>query len=71
MTDDRLIMAIGRLERALTRVETLAKPGQPMPDQAADAAIRRELATLVQRHERLCARTKEAIDAIDRLTDQA
>ncbi|ODU19955.1 MAG: hypothetical protein ABS87_12460 [Sphingomonas sp. SCN 67-18] len=64
MTDDRLIMAIGRLERALTRVEALAGPGR-----SPDATIRRELANLVQRHERLRARTKDAIDAIDRLTD--
>lgn len=66
MTDDRLIMAIGRLERALTRVETLAAPGG-----SRDAAALRELESLARRHERLRSRTKDAIDAIDRLTGTA
>lgn|GEM_PF-5753103 len=54
-------MAIGRLERALTRAEA-----------AADGmATQQEVASLRQRHERLRARTKEAIDALDRLTGTA
>ena len=58
MTDERLIMAIGRLERALTRVEKAA-------DGAADGGAMKALA---ERHERLRARTKDAISALDRLT---
>jgi hypothetical protein len=62
MTDERLIMAIGRLERAVTRVEAAAG--------AADAQ-RAELAALRKRHDRLRGKAQEAIDAIDRLTQSA
>lgn len=61
MTDDRLIIAIGRLERALTRAETAA-------DRAVrDATLDQDLAALTSRHEKLRSRTQEAIDALDRL----
>ena len=58
MTDERLIMAIGRLERALSRAEKAA-------DGAADDGA---LKALTERHERLRSRTKDAIAALDRLT---
>ena len=58
MTDDRLIIAIGRLDRALTRLETLAS-------QEREPAV--ESGDLAQRHERLRERTREAVDALDRL----
>jgi hypothetical protein len=56
MAAQRLIVAIGRIERALSRVERL--PDTPLP--AAD----NELAA---RHEKLKAETREAIKAIDDL----
>lgn len=61
MTDERLIIAIGRLERALTRAEAAVARGAGGPADAAD------MTALTQRHERLRARTQEAIEALDRL----
>ena len=50
MADERLIVAIGRIERALSRVEKLATAPANTPD-----------ADLADRHERL---KKETLDAI-------
>ena len=61
MTDDRLILAIGRLEQALTRLETAPRPAA---EPAADHALR-------QRHEALRGRTQEAIDRLDALLGDA
>ena len=61
MTDDRLIIAIGRLERALTRAENAAD------GTVRDAGLGQNLAALNRRHEKLRNRTQEAIDALDRL----
>jgi hypothetical protein len=58
VTDDRLIIAIGRLDRALTRLESVAAQER---EPAADSG------DLAQRHERLRERTREAVDALDRL----
>lgn len=58
MTDERLILAIGRLERALSRVETRLAAGTGAPP--SDTA-------LAARHDRLRAETSAAIEAIDRL----
>jgi type IV secretory pathway TrbD component len=59
VTDERLAFAIRRLDRALARVEAAATRAAAKPDP--------ELARLMQRHERLRARTKEAIASLDRL----
>ncbi len=56
MADERLIVAIGRVERALSRVEKLAT----LPAQTQDA-------DLVKRHERLKTETLEAIRGIDQI----
>jgi len=56
MADERLIVAIGRVERALSRVEKLAT----LPAQKQDA-------DLVERHERLKTETLEAIRGIDQI----
>lgn len=61
MTDERLIIAIGRLERALTRAESAADSA------TTDAELGHRLAALDRRHEKLRGRTQEAIDALDRL----
>jgi len=61
MSDDRLITAIGRLERALSRIE--AKGTAP----ARAPAIEARTDDLEERHQRLRARTHEAIERLDRL----
>ena len=61
MPDDRLILAIGRLERALSRIE--GQGAAPVSDKGeAEAFIR-----LDARHRRLRTRTEGAIERIDRL----
>jgi hypothetical protein len=60
MADERLIVAIGRIERALSRVEKLATAPANTPD-----------ADLVDRHERLKTETLEAIRGIDQILSGA
>ena len=62
MPDDRLITAIGRLERALSRIEareTLPR-GAPATAQGADGVLE-------ERHRLLRDRTQAAIDRLDHL----
>ncbi len=54
MVAQRLIVAIGRVERALSRLERL--PDRLMPAADNEVAVR---------HEKLKAETREAIKAID------
>jgi hypothetical protein len=61
VTDERLAQAIKRLDRALARVEDASRRAAERPDP--------ELVRLMRRHERLRERTREAIAAIDRLTE--
>lgn len=56
MADERLIVAIGRIERALSRIEKVAS----LPAQKQNAG-------LADRHERLKTETLEAIRGIDRI----
>ncbi|QHL90614.1 hypothetical protein GVO57_06950 [Sphingomonas changnyeongensis] len=77
MTDERLLIAIGRLDRALARVEAAAaraaaapadddgqeNGGQPAEARRADT----DLAALRLRHERLRAHAEDAVAALDRL----
>jgi hypothetical protein len=63
VTDERLALAIRRLDRALARVEASSARAAAKPDP--------ELAKLLRRHEKLRARTRDAIEAIDRLTGAA
>jgi len=60
MADDRIIVAIGRIERALTRVERIARTPSP-------AAPTDDYAQLAARHERLRAETESSIETLDRL----
>lgn len=60
MADERLIVAIGRIERALSRVEKLATAPANAPD-----------ADLVDRHERLKKETLDAIRGIDQILSGA
>jgi hypothetical protein len=60
MADERLIVAIGRIERALSRVENLATASANTPD-----------ADLADRHERLKKETLDAIRGIDQILSGA
>ena len=60
VTNGPLHDALRRLDQALARVERASVRVAARPDP--------ELSRLLERHERLRARTKEAIEAIDRLT---
>lgn len=63
MTEERLALAIRRLDRALARVETASNRIADMPGP--------DTQKLLLRHEKLRARAAEAIKAIDRLTGAA
>jgi hypothetical protein len=56
MTDDRLILAIGRLERALSRIEAKIAGGD------TDGELR-------HRHEKLRDRVADTVERIDRLLE--
>jgi hypothetical protein len=56
MADERLILAIGRIERALSRVEKLST-----------LLTQKQDGDLVERHERLKSETLEAIRGIDQI----
>lgn len=61
MSQERLILAIGRIERALSRIEQTPIPVSAEPLQDGE---------LAQRHERLKAETKAVLNDIDRLIEQ-
>lgn len=66
MSEDRLILAIGRLERALARVETVAS--RPRSETVTtDPEVQANLATLTSRHEKLKQQVEGAIAALDRI----
>jgi hypothetical protein len=56
MADERYIVAIGRIERALSRIEQLA----PSPATSGDT-------DLVERHERLKTEARAAIEGMDKI----
>ena len=56
MADERFIVAIGRIERALSRIEKLTAA----PAESATSDI-------VERHEKLKSETLAAIDDIDKI----
>ena len=60
MADERLIVAIGRIERAVSRVEKLATAPANGPD-----------TELADRHERLKKETLDAIRGIDQILSGA
>jgi len=63
MTDRRLILALGRLERALARVEAgFEASAQPMTHDENEALFR-----LAERHRTLRESTESAIERIDRV----
>ncbi len=63
MTDRRLILALGRLERALARVEAdISASPKPMTHDESEALFR-----LAERHRSLREATESSIARIDRL----
>jgi hypothetical protein len=56
MVGQRLIVAIGRIERALSRLEQAPQPSTPVADN-----------NLSDRHEKLKSETRAAIADIDRI----
>lgn len=58
MSDDRLITAIGRIERALSRIETRSASKTASSDQARQ---------LEQRHRELRERTQAVVERLDQL----
>jgi len=62
MTDHRLIMALGRLERAIARVEAGMEASTPFGHDESEALFR-----LAERHRTLREATESAIERIDRL----
>lgn len=67
MSEEGLILAIGRLERALARVEaSAAKPAPPAPP-VEDSDAQAALLSLAERHDKLKQQVETAITALDRL----
>jgi hypothetical protein len=63
MTDQRLILALGRLERALARVEAgIDASPPPLSHDESEALFR-----LAERHRTLRESTESAIERLDRL----
>lgn len=62
MPDERLVLAIGRLERAIARIEALPPP--PAPGSIVSRAQHEELEA---RHRRLRDSAASALQGIDRL----
>jgi len=63
MTDRRLILALGRLERAIGRVEaSLEAAPRPLNHDESEVLFR-----LAERHRTLRAATEAAVERIDRL----
>ncbi|MBB5685128.1 hypothetical protein [Sphingobium boeckii] len=64
MSEDRLILAIGRLERALARVENAAQKS-PASTPAANNETQAAWDALSTRHDRLKQQVEGAIAALD------
>lgn len=62
-TDERLVLALGRIEHALSRLERAA---EALP---AAVAAESQDPLLTARHERLRATVEQAVARIDRLLD--
>ncbi len=61
MPHDRMMQAIGRIERALARLEKIDIPATPVPTESGE---------IQQRYDRLRAETQGAISAMDALLRQ-
>ncbi len=63
-SEERFILAIGRIEQALSRIERMPPPEASAVGPSVDSA-------LAGRHDRLRAAMREAIERIDRLLDNS
>lgn len=69
--DERMILAIGQMERALSRMESAAAKLKARPRQAGgDGDAAKELEELQKRHDNLRNAAENAIRQIDQLTGQ-
>lgn len=69
MTDERLILAIGRLERALSRLEAQTVAADGIVDDSAIEQLRERCAAIEARHAKLRESASAAIEQIDRLIE--
>lgn len=69
MTDERLILAIGRIERALSRLEARGNAAPAPQNDRVLGELRREHDALEERHRKLRARTNEAVDRLTSLLE--
>jgi len=67
MTDERLILAIGRIERALSRIESSDLASRPPAPELH--ALQQRYDRLNERHLRLRARANEAVDQLGLLLE--
>jgi hypothetical protein len=65
MGDQRALDAVGRIERALSRIETAARRPQPAGNEGDSA----ELEQVRDAHDKLRSRVEGAIGQIDRLLE--
>lgn len=71
MPDQRAIHAVGRIERAIARIEAASDRLAHRPDTSATAAAaQEELQTLRRAHDALRDKVKGAISQIDRMLDK-
>ena len=69
--DERMILAIGQMERALSRMESAATMLKERPLSSADEGeAAQQLEQLRKRHENLRTAAENAIRQIDQLTGQ-
>lgn len=66
MADDRIIVAIERIERALSRLERIAAAPVPAPPPVAAHPDHQALA---QRHQRLRSQAESTLSMLDMLID--
>jgi hypothetical protein len=66
MPDERLVLAIGRLERAIAQLEALPPPRPP-----SEIVSRSDYVALEARHRRLRDSTASALQGLDRLIGTA
>ncbi len=72
MSDDTLLLAIGRLERAVHRLEErLPAALAPAPARPGDQALHERYERLEERHRALRERTSSAVERLTRLLDAA
>ncbi|WOK37181.1 hypothetical protein [Sphingomonas sp. C3-2] len=70
MSEEGLVLAIERLERALSRVEAAADRPAPVTDNNGAHAAEEALLSLQHRHDHLKQQVDNVIGALDRLIEK-